>query len=1103
MGWYKNLSLRGKLLTGFLGMLLLLILVGWAGWRGMEDMARSSALQNHMGRIIRDAERGQFLAGVYMRSEEENAASGMLRHLEEMKREIAASRERFTDSRDMEEISGVLSRVEVYEGAFKAYLQAVKDAEREDLVMVESAQKLLEASEKAVKSLGEEVNYLMHQMEGAALGTSEEIASLASVMESALEELSEYGLIIEETLRARQHEKSYLLQNEPVHVENLGNSAERVLETIARLQAHAEEDVEEALEGMALDLRAYQDNFYAFVGVRQNFFEKKALWLLQQGAEVLERTPERLLPQEVRQLAENLGCRITLVARDGSIVADFPENPEDIQNLGECPEIERAFDRERGKDQRFSEILESTVYYYARKVDLQGASYVLRMAGTPSQIESIPVEREDVLFEYMKTMENQEQAMESYAREVVESARKLQETARSRVARELLDARGFTVGFSAELVKKVQRGEERMRAYGLFGEIMQHVLHARRFEKNYVIRKDSESVSAVYKAVERIEALEASFGELLEGNAEAQEALKGIFEGVKAYRGGFDAFLGADERKMQQALVMEEQAREMAKAVESLQKGQAAKALEEQRAAGMTLLGVGAFSLALALFLAFYVTSLILRPVRQLKELMAKAGGGDLSVRGDVLSRDDMGELTASFNLMIYNQARMVSMVREAVEELVASSEEIAASVQEVTNASTMIKDGIREVADETDRGDESVKDASKALLELSSLVQIAKSSAEDAKGNTLATRETADTGRNVVLEAVHIMQSVAEQVAGTEESIRELNTYTRQIVAITDTITSIADQTNLLALNAAIEAARAGEAGRGFAVVAEEVRKLAEESNRGAAEVAAIVQKVAASTGVASESMQKSRAEVEQGVSTVNRGGEALGSITEAVEKTVSGVERILKVTDEEVSTSDIIVSMIEKLAIMVESSRDHALTVSSSCEETVASMEAVAAGSEEISSMAQELSSGVSRFRVTEGKDSGKSLRDVLQGAKSDHLLWKTRIKNMLEGYQDVQPHEVASHHDCPLGIWYCGEGRNFSGDALYESLEEPHKGVHHAAKAAAEHYARGETKEALKAYKDLEKYSSRVIRILDKMIRKYSREQISSETGIRPVA
>jgi len=1101
VGWYKNLSLRGKLLTGFLGMLLLLVLVAWAGWKGMGDIARRSELQNDMGRILRDAERGEVLTGIYVRSEEEKAASEVLRHLEGMKKELLAEREKLQDSEDLRQIAGVSAMVEAYERAFKAYVQAVEEAHQEEGVMVDAARKLLDASEKAVKSLADEVAHLMGRMEGAAQGTSREIASLAAVMEGALEELRECGIIIEQILQIRRSEKDYLLRGEARYIQELHDGAAAITTAAEMLRARVNANAAEHMAQLIENVEEYRKSFEDFVQSRLDFFDERGASLLDRSVEVLRSTPERLLPEQVRTLARTLGCRITVVDEDGTVLGDSEADPASMGNRGDRPEIAAAFEREEGQAERFSGTLENTVYYYARKIEVYGKPRIVRVAFTPVQANHVLAgSEEDQEIAWQRQLQ---QSMEEYAREAVASARELQEMIRSQINQELLDARGVTETFSQELVTRVQQGGKRMEAYGLFGGIIQEALHARRHEKNYILRKDQESLKAVHRSVERIQALASQFTGLLEGNRDAEEALKEIVQAAGTYGEGFTNFLGAYEEEMRLDSVMEGEARKMMASVEVLQQGQVAKALAEQRAAGVMLLGVAAFSVLLALFLAFYVTSLILRPVRQLRELMARAGGGDLSVRGDVLSRDDMGELTASFNLMIRSQAEMVRMVRKGVEELAASSEEIAASVEEVTNASTMIKDNIKDVADEADQGDSSVKEASKSLLELSSLVQIAKTSAEHAKENTLATRETADTGKKVVLEAVQIMQIVAQQVAGTEESIRELSNYTRQIVAITDTITSIADQTNLLALNAAIEAARAGEAGRGFAVVAEEVRKLAEESNRGAAEVAAIVQKVAASTGVASESMEKSRIEVEQGVATVNKGGEALQSITEAVEKTVTVVERILQVADEEVATSEAVVNMINQLATIIEVTRDGAHLVSSSSEETVACMETVAAGSEEISSMAQELDSGVGKFTVEDERNRQKTLQEILQGAKSDHLLWKMRIKNMLDGYQDVNPDEVASHLDCPLGVWYCGQGRDFAGDSLYEKLEEPHKGVHENARAAAQHYARGDVREARKAYRDLEKYSSRVIRILDGMIRKYRKKEPSSETGIRPVA
>ena len=74
---------------------------------------------------------------------------------------------------------------------------------------------------------------------------------------------------------------------------------------------------------------------------------------------------------------------------------------------------------------------------------------------------------------------------------------------------------------------------------------------------------------------------------------------------------------------------------------------------------------------------------------------------------------------------------------------------------------------------------------------------------------------------------------SAVEQVSTADAQAQRLTEAAQAMSGIVEMINSITGQINLLALNATIESARAGEAGRGFAVVASEVKSLANQAKQ------------------------------------------------------------------------------------------------------------------------------------------------------------------------------------------------------------------------------------------------------------------------------
>ncbi len=131
--------------------------------------------------------------------------------------------------------------------------------------------------------------------------------------------------------------------------------------------------------------------------------------------------------------------------------------------------------------------------------------------------------------------------------------------------------------------------------------------------------------------------------------------------------------------------------------------------------------------------------------------------------------------------------------------------------------------------------------------------------------------------------ESGRIMQETISAMEAIQGSSRQIN----QIINVID---EIAFQTNLLALNAGVEAARAGESGKGFAVVAQEVRELAQRSSKAAKEISGL--------------LQKSTGEVENGVSLVEKAGNALRGIGDYVEAINTRLHEIIESTRDEAET-------------------------------------------------------------------------------------------------------------------------------------------------------------------------------------------------------
>lgn len=380
----------------------------------------------------------------------------------------------------------------------------------------------------------------------------------------------------------------------------------------------------------------------------------------------------------------------------------------------------------------------------------------------------------------------------------------------------------------------------------------------------------------------------------------------------------------------------------------------------------MTLMIMGV-ALVVSIALAYIMsTRNIIKPIKSLEKLMSHAGDGDLRVRSEIRTGDEIEILGDNFNKMMESQSEIIKRVREGVVELSGASEEMSASAEEISASSEQIASNISDVAGNASEQNDKIVETSEVLVQLSSLIQIAQKRAKDAHNNSAATLEVAHEGRGNVTRTVSAIEGISDAAITTSDRLENLNELSKKVSGIVTTINNIADQTNLLALNANIEAARAGEHGRGFSVVADEVRVLAEQTNTESNEIAEVVNEMVSQIEKAVHSMAAGSEAVQHGLGVAKATDQTFVRIVEAFETIGADIDQIVDITKDEVASSDQILKLIDAVASITEMTAANSEEVAAAAEEQSSIVHNMAASSEETSAMATTLSNLVEKFLV-----------------------------------------------------------------------------------------------------------------------------------------
>ena len=354
----------------------------------------------------------------------------------------------------------------------------------------------------------------------------------------------------------------------------------------------------------------------------------------------------------------------------------------------------------------------------------------------------------------------------------------------------------------------------------------------------------------------------------------------------------------------------------------------------------------------------------IRKPINKLLDTIHEVNKGNLTARTHSKQKDELGELSTSFDKLLDEKVAQLSESEKENEQLNESVIELIKAVAQLGKKDFTVKvpvfedvtgavgDSLNLLTKETAGALNDVKNISAYVAGVSKIVQkqsnlvmsvaerersqveqtvneLNKSSntmnkisldAIDANSRADNALQNTHNAQNAVNRSVEGINSIRDTIRETEKRIKRLGERSQEITGIVNLINSIAERTHILALNASMHAASAGEAGRGFAVVADEVQRLAESAREATTEIGSLVNNIRAETNDTVTAMSKAISQVADGTKLAEQAGSAMKLTEQSTEDLVKAVERITSSSKDQANVS---LALVEQSKGIVQSTR------------------------------------------------------------------------------------------------------------------------------------------------------------------------------------
>ncbi|MCG8499743.1 MAG: methyl-accepting chemotaxis protein [Firmicutes bacterium] len=371
--------------------------------------------------------------------------------------------------------------------------------------------------------------------------------------------------------------------------------------------------------------------------------------------------------------------------------------------------------------------------------------------------------------------------------------------------------------------------------------------------------------------------------------------------------------------------------------------------------------------LALSLGSVWYISKNISNPIKALSINAGLIASGDLTVeKMQVETKDELRDLTNSFNGMVDNLKEIIRKTYDASEKVSFSSQQLSESAEQNSSTAEEIAASVQEMAEGMHTENDELQSTAKAANHMHQISRDIAKSSDKILSNANQSVRLAGDGNQCIRQFITQLNAINEVINDASGVTNKLNLSSKEMNKILNTISAISAQTNLLSLNASIEAARAGEAGRGFAVVAAQIRQLAEESAVSVKKIEEIVKSVQSESDQINNKMQESLTQMAAGNEIAEQAKKYFESIekanrvVDADAQSITGELRDLIERIENVNNSMV---QIEKI---ITQNADMSANISAGIQQQTAGLEEVASSAAILSELAEALAGVVKKFKL-----------------------------------------------------------------------------------------------------------------------------------------